>query len=303
MQQRWRYCVKTRHVPQEWVPDSPDEPGGETAVPDGAQSIQGHSRAHPSDADDEANVSTQDRWRGGHIGQQEVSQGVEGIPGHGKAVEGAEDNCLHPSRDGSERRVETDALCPDTGPGGSRGEQAESRDDEELPDRRKVTDYVGYDGTGPMSDGDMRVIETNVQCRDPDPGGHQGMRVRSGDVGADWNGESDGEGVGYDGEECLMDGTMSGACHDSKRAETDPLADHETSQRGYCEYAMAHVPRTPTAPPAHPQSPAEYVGSLHRCRRPESSTTTISWPSPTYQVARTRRDHIGLVRPLGQLVY
>ena len=113
-----------------------------------------------------------------------------------------------------------------------------------------------------MSDGDMHIIETNAQCRDPDPGGHQDMRVRSGDVGADWNGKSDGEGVGYDGEECRMDGTTSGACHDSKRAETDLLADHETSQCGYCEYAMTHIPRTPTAPPAHPQSPAEYVGSL-----------------------------------------
>ena len=54
------------------VPDSPDEPGGETAVPDGAQSIQGHPRAHLRDADNEANASTQDRWRGGHIGQQEA---------------------------------------------------------------------------------------------------------------------------------------------------------------------------------------------------------------------------------------
>ncbi|KAF8546060.1 hypothetical protein OG21DRAFT_1491613 [Imleria badia] len=44
------------------VPDSTDEPGSETAVPGSAQSIQGYPRAHPSDSNDETNMSTRDRW-------------------------------------------------------------------------------------------------------------------------------------------------------------------------------------------------------------------------------------------------
>ena len=100
----------------------------------------------------------------------------------------------------------------------------------------------------------------NVQCRDRGPGGHRGEEVELedvegefGEVGGEWEHQSDGNGVVYKGDRCRKDGATSGARCDSIRVEARPLAGDEGGQHDRHKRTMVHVPEPSTPLPNSPK--------------------------------------------------
>ena len=61
-----------------------------------------------------------------------------------------------------------------------------------------------------------------------------------------------------------MDGTMSGACRDSKQVEMDPLAIEREGQREQRKDMKKNAPRPPRPPPIYPRSLTNYFDPLCR---------------------------------------
>lgn len=90
----------------------------------------------------------------------------------------------------------------------------------------------------PQSDGNERILETNVYRRDPEPGGRMSDIV--------------GPRAVDDGRGCRMDGEAR--CN-LKRVETRLLAASRASQREYHNEERAMYPGHPTASHKHPKHP------------------------------------------------
>ena len=131
-------------------------------------------------------------------------------------------------------------------------------------DSANVVDHAGYDGIHPRSRENERVNEMSVPCQDRGPGGHMGELVTSRGVEGDWRCRNDGQGIGYDGKACRMDGTTSGARRDSKRVKTDPLAIEKEGQHERRKRTTSDVPRPSTPLPIHPRRPTEPVDPPRR---------------------------------------
>ena len=111
-------------------------------------------------------------------------------------------------------------------------------------------------------------------------------------VASNWRRWNHGEGVGYDGKGCRMDGATSGARRDSKRVETDPLAIEQEGQHKRRKRTTSDVPRPSTPPPIHPRRPAEPVDPPRRRGRLKSRPRRVSQTRVhkcTYQVGRRLR--------------
>ena len=100
--------------------------------------------------------------------------------------------------------------------------QEESKGAEVDWDCQKVVKGIGHGGKHPKTEENQHNVETNMQCQDRGPGGHRGKEVELGDVegefggvGGEWERQSDGNGVVYEGDRFQMDGTTSGARCDS----------------------------------------------------------------------------------------
>ena len=133
--------------------------------------------------------------------------------------------------------------------------QEDSRGVKVDRDRRKVLEGAGYDGRCPRTEENQRDVETNAQCRARGSGGQIGEEVEPEDVEGDWERQSDGDGVAYDGRRCRMDGATSGARGDSKRVDTRSLAEVRSSQQERRQRTMAHVPEPSTPLPNDPKRP------------------------------------------------
>ena len=107
--------------------EEPDEPGGETAIPDGLHNNPERPRSVSNKHIDEMNAPCQRNGPGGHLGKPERSRGVEGVRDHRMVVDSTEHDGIHPSSDRSEREVEMNMLCRDRRLGGHLGEQESSR--------------------------------------------------------------------------------------------------------------------------------------------------------------------------------
>ena len=169
--------------------------------------------------------------------------------------------------------VETSAPCRVRGSGGHLGDREKSEVVEGDPDRAKVVKGAGYNGKRPKSVRDERDVEMNTLRRDRGPGGHLDQTVKSGDVGGKQERLSDGEGIEMDGIRYGMDGAASGASGESKRLDTRPLAETDSSQherREQRERRTAHVPEPSTPPPDHHRRPMDHVNPP--CRRGRMKT-------------------------------
>lgn len=155
-----------------------------------------------------------------------------------------------------------------------------------------IRDIVLNDGKVPGNEGNARKVEANPQSRDPGPGGHLSDQIEVGDVGANWDRRNGADGVGYDGRSCRMDGAMSSARRDSKRAKTQLLvAEDDASQHGHRKSTMADAPGPSSTPHTHPP---EYLRPPQRRRRLKLRPTKVSrthMHRQTYQRNRPCRGH------------
>ena len=126
--------------------------------------------------------------------------------------------------------------------------------------------------------------------------------IKLGDAEVDRERQSDGNGIETDGTGCRMDGATSGARRDSKRVETQPLAEVETGQHRQRNHTTAHVPQPSTPPPPYSRSPSDCMNPLqHRGRlktKPRRVSRARSRRS-THQAIRSRQGRIGQIRAIG----
>ena len=130
-----------------------------------------------------------------------------------------------------------------------------------------------------------------------------GKDVEPEDVEGDWERQSDGNGVGYDGRRCRMDGTTSGASGDSKRVDTRSLAEVRSSQQERRKRTMAHAPRPSTPTLRYARSLSDHVDPPRRRGRLKTRPRNVSYPRWTYQATRTRRGRIGRIERAGYVAY
>ena len=185
-------------------------------------------------------------------------------PGGETAIPDGLQNDPERPRSVSNKRVdETNAPCQRNGPGGHLGEPEASRGVKGIWDRETVVDGAEHNGICPSSRRNKRVVETNVSCRDKGPRGHMGELEKSRSVGGDWDRQTDVEDIGYDQERREMDGTTSGTRRDSKRVETDPLAEDKAHQHEWRKRMRSDIPRPSTPPPEYPRLLTDYVDPPH----------------------------------------
>ena len=102
-----------------------------------------------------------------------------------------------------------------------------------------------------------RVVERSTPNPDTGPADHQSDRAESPSVEDKWTRQIDGESVGDGGRRDGKDSDVaaSGTRRESKRLDTDPLADERTGQRRHRERGTRDVPRPSTPPPGDLHSP------------------------------------------------
>ena len=95
---------------------------------------------------DETDAPRRDWPPGGHLGDREESEGVEGKPDRAKVLEGAGYDGIRHRTEGNERGIDTNALRRVRGPGGHSGEEVESGEVGGERERQSDGDGVGCDG-------------------------------------------------------------------------------------------------------------------------------------------------------------
>ena len=113
MSERERKCSKqrSRQNSPSRPGEEPDEPGGETAIPDGLQNDPERPRSIRNERIDRKNAPSPDKAPGGHIDDQEALRDIEGDSDRGTVVDGAEHDGIHPRSDGNTRGVVLNPLC------------------------------------------------------------------------------------------------------------------------------------------------------------------------------------------------
>ena len=94
------------------------------------------------------------------------------------------------------------------------------RDVEGGWDHKKAAKGVGGDRICSGSEENECVTEMNVLHRDRGPGGPEGEQEAMSDAEQVWECENVGDGAGYDGRWCWMDGATSSTHCESKQLET-----------------------------------------------------------------------------------
>ena len=230
------------------------------------------------------------------------SRGMEIDLDRQTVVEDAEYDGKRPKSVRDERGVDTDVPCRDRWPGGQLGKEETSEVVEGDPDRTKVVGGAVYDGKRPEIVKNERDVDTNALRRGNGPGGHLVEEVEPGDVDGEWERQSDGDGDEMDGIRQGMDDATSGASGESRRLDTRPLAETDSSQHERRERGTAHVPRLSTPPPDHHRRPMDHPNPPRRRGRMKTRSRQVSRTrarKPTHHFERSRRSHIGRLRSDG----
>ena len=159
------------------------------------------------------------------------------------------------------------------------GDREKSEVIEGDPDRAKVVEGAGRNGKRLESIRNQRDVDTNALRRDRGPGGHLVEEVEPGDVEDDRERQSDGNGDDTDWIRGGMDDATSGASGESKRLDTRPLAETDSSQHERCEQRerrTAHVPEPSTPPPEYHRRPTDQPNPPHRRGRIKTISRQVS---------------------------
>ena len=126
--------------------DEPDKLGGDMAAPGDFQTSQRCPRNVSNERVDQTDAPGRDRSPGGHRGEQEESEVIEGVRDHETVANHAGYNRKHPRSDGSTRVVETNAQRRENRPRGHLGERDWSHEND-------GDGAVLYEGDGCRTDG------------------------------------------------------------------------------------------------------------------------------------------------------
>ena len=130
-----------------------EDPGGETLIPGGVQSVQECARNVRNERVDGTNAPSRNTGSGGRLEVQEKSRRAEVDRDRRKVLEGAGHDGKRPKSEENQRDVETNALCRVRGPGGHRGEEVESGDVEGDREHQSDGDGIEMDGRQWRMDG------------------------------------------------------------------------------------------------------------------------------------------------------
>ena len=125
--------------------EEPEEPGSETIIPGGVQSVQKGRRKVRDERIDDTNAPSQDTGPGGRLEVQEDSKGVEVDPDLCEVVKGAKHDGKQPRNEGNACDVEMNMSRRDRGPGGHRGKEEASGSVEDDRERYNDGDAIEMD--------------------------------------------------------------------------------------------------------------------------------------------------------------
>ena len=103
-----------------------------------------------------------------------------------------------------------------------------------------------------------------------------------------------------------MDGAMSSTRCDSKRVETDLLAEDKACQHEWRKRTRSDVPRPSTPPPEYPTSLTNYVDPPRRRGRMKPRPRKVNrtkMKKPTYRIVWPRRGQSGRIKRIGDVAY
>ncbi|KAF8120860.1 hypothetical protein EV363DRAFT_1187872, partial [Boletus edulis] len=137
--------------------------------------------------------------------------------------------------------------------------------------------------------------ERTHQIKIPGPGGHIKVQEARRDVERDWKCEKDEDGVHIDGRGEGQTAATSAARRDSKRVETDSLAEYKSNQHGKRERTMTGVPEASKPSTQHPRQPTDHANPPRRRGRLKSRPKSVNTTRRTHQATKSHRGQIGLI--------
>ncbi|KAF8123185.1 hypothetical protein EV363DRAFT_1357214 [Boletus edulis] len=161
--------------------------------------------------------------------------------------------------------------------------------------RGNVVEGGAHNGIDPRSHGNERVVETSALRRGKGPGGHIEVQEARRDVERDWKREKDADIVHIDGRGEGQGAATSAARRDSKRVETDSLAEYKSNQHGKRERTMTGVPEASKPSTQHPRQPTDHANPPRRRGRLKSRPKSVNTTRRTHQATKSHRGQIGLI--------
>ncbi|KAF8136181.1 hypothetical protein EV363DRAFT_1318977 [Boletus edulis] len=161
--------------------------------------------------------------------------------------------------------------------------------------RGNVVEGGAHNGIDPRSHGNERVIETRALRRGRRPGGLIEVQEARRDIERELKRGIDADGVQMDGNGDGTGAATSAARRDSKRVETDSLAEYKSNQHGKRERTMTGVPEASKPSTQHPRQPTDHANPPRRRGRLKSRPKSVNTTRRTHQATKSHRGQIGLI--------
>ena len=147
-----------------------------------------------------------------------------------------------------------------------------------VRDRKSIVDRTGYDGNHRRNEENKCDSSTDTWIWETRPVGHRGEQIKLGGDKGNQECQSCSHSNDIDGRQGVKDGAMSGTHRDSKRVETGPLAENESSQHKQHERKMVHAPRPSIPPIINSRWTTNQLNPPHCHGRLKPQSTRISNP-------------------------
>ncbi|KAF8124095.1 hypothetical protein EV363DRAFT_1178587 [Boletus edulis] len=190
----------------------------------------------------------------------------------------------------NERVDRTNAPNQDTRPGGHMGPQEVTRVVEGDSGRGNVVEGGAHNGIDPRSHGNERVIETRALRRGRRPGGLIEVQEARRDIERELKRGIDADGVQMDGNGDGTGAATSAAHRDSKRVETDALAEYQANQHGKPKRTKTDVPEASKPPSNHLRRSTDHANPPRRRGQLKSNPRSVNTTGLTHQATKTHRD-------------
>ncbi|KAF8131681.1 hypothetical protein EV363DRAFT_1296447 [Boletus edulis] len=190
----------------------------------------------------------------------------------------------------NERVDRTNASNRDTRPGGHMGPRGVTRVVEGDSGRGNVVEGGAHNGIDPRSHGNERVIETRALRRGRRPGGLIEVQEARRDIERELKRGIDADGVQMDGNGDGTGAATSAAHRDSKRVETDALAEYQANQHGKPKRTKTDVPEASKPPSNHLRRSTDHANPPRRRGQLKSNPRSVNTTGLTHQATKTHRD-------------
>ncbi|KAF8119251.1 hypothetical protein EV363DRAFT_1518527 [Boletus edulis] len=190
----------------------------------------------------------------------------------------------------NERVDRTNASNRDTRPGGHMGPRGVTRVVEGDSGHGNVVEGGAHNGIDPRSHGNERIIETRALRRGRRPGGLIEVQEARRDIERELRRGIDADGVQMDGNGDGTGAATSAAHRDSKRVETDALAEYQANQHGKPKRTKTDVPEASKPPSNHLRRSTDHANPPRRRGQLKSNPRSVNTTGLTHQATKTHRD-------------